>query len=160
MINVTSQILKFRDFLVHSWSDLDRLMENHDWDDDGDFTHEWVQVNWEFLVERELLEKKGFLKSYIFDDYRVTWSGMAPTHEIICKSKSRNELVADQTQLSIPLDTKLQFGGFVTRRNPGYGWYPPFDYITVFTPKKKRMYELAVNDVDFFLCQISEQSFN
>jgi len=32
-------------------------METHDWDEDGDFTFDWIQANWEFLVERELLGK-------------------------------------------------------------------------------------------------------
>ena len=37
MINVTTHLLKFRNFLIDSWTDLDLLMGNHDWDDDGSF---------------------------------------------------------------------------------------------------------------------------
>lgn len=154
MINVTSQILKFRDFLVHSWPDLDRLMENHNWDDDVGFMDDWVQVNWEFLVERELLQNKGSLKSYIFGDFRVTHSDRAATHVIICKPKCSTLLVDDATQTVLPCNIRLGFGGFIKKLNPGYGWYPPFDYLTAFTTNKKQYFRLAVNSIDFFMEKI------
>ena len=60
-LNVTGQIYLFRDFLVSAWPHLDLMMNNHDWDTDEKFIGEWIQVNWEFLVERELLGKNGIL---------------------------------------------------------------------------------------------------
>lgn len=154
MINVTSQILKFRDFLVHSWPDLDRLMENHDWDEDGAFMLNWLQVNWEFLVKRELLKKNGFLKTYTYSDHRITNPHAVATHEIICRVKSDSLFVDDRTGLMIPKGTKITFGGFIAKLCPGYGCYPPFDYVTIFTAEKKHMYKLALKDVDFFLSPI------
>ena len=56
-VNITEQICLFRNFLVSAWPYLDLMMKNHDWDNDGRFVGEWIQVNWELLVERELLGK-------------------------------------------------------------------------------------------------------
>ena len=69
----------------------DQLMSNHDWDDDGSFIREWLQVNWEFLVERELLEKKGFLKPYTYSNHRITFPNAVATHVIICKANLNKE---------------------------------------------------------------------
>ncbi len=154
MIEVTAQIIKFRDFLVHSWNDLDLLMANHDWDDDGSFISQWLQVNWEFLVERELLEKKGFLKSYSNLDFRITHRDALPTHEIICSSKENKQLVDDKTQYIIPATTTLVFGGFVKKIQGGYGCYPPFDFVTAFIQNKRQYYRIPVVDIDFYMCPL------
>ncbi len=158
MINDTTHILKFRDFLAHSWADLDSLMENHNWDDDGSFTIDWIQVNWEFLVERQLLEKKGPLKSYFNWDFRITQPKAIATHEIICKPKSNKQFIDDRSQIIIPHDTTLEFGGFITRRDPGYGYYPPFDYLTLHAENRKYTYKVLVDDVDFFLSKIEDSA--
>ncbi len=36
-------------------------MENHDWEEDGNFIDDWIQMNWEFLIEREILGKGKYL---------------------------------------------------------------------------------------------------
>ena len=71
-------------------------MSNHDWDDDGGFIDEWLQVNWEFLVERELLEKKGFLKSYPPRTIALPFPNAVATHVIICKAKPNKQLLDDK----------------------------------------------------------------
>ncbi len=157
MINATSQILKFRNFLIHAWQDLDLLMENHDWDDDGRFTQEWIQVNWEFLVERELLRKGEFLTGYSNLNFRVTYPNAVPTYEVICKPKPNHSIVDNDTGEVVPANIKLIFSGLVKKLNPGYGWYPPFDYVTAFTQDKKQMYRLHFKDIDFFLCAILDE---
>lgn len=95
MLNVTEHILKFRHFLLSSWNDLDLLMEDHDWDDDVNFTFDWLQVNWEFLVERQLLKKTGFLNTFgilPFSQQRITDENVECTHLIMCASKDGREL--------------------------------------------------------------------
>ena len=52
---LTKQIELFRQFLVSGWPNLDALMEHHDRNNDMAFSDDWIQTNWEFLVERELL---------------------------------------------------------------------------------------------------------
>lgn len=155
--NVTKQMLEFRDFLVHSWKNLDLLMEQHDWESDGSFITDWIQVNWEFLVERELLRKTGFLKSYSYDDFRVTFPDAVATYEIICKPIEHKQLIDDRTGAIIPDVEKLFFGGFENKMEFGYGCYPPFDFITAFTKNKKLYYELPVVNLEFYLTQIGNR---
>ncbi len=156
MINVTSQILKFRNFLLDSWHDLDLLMSNHNWDDDGGFISEWLQVNWEFLVERELLEKNRFLTPYAFINKRITHPSARATNEIVIFSESNNAMIDASTRKVISSPLKLHFGGFVSKVDSGYGIYPPFDYVTALEQNKKQIYELHIKDVRFALCDIDK----
>jgi hypothetical protein len=126
-------------------------MEKHDWDDDGSFICEWLQVNWEFLIERELLEKNGFLKSYTYDNFRITHPNAIPTHEIICKPKANKQLIDDKTKAIIPAEKTLGFAGFKRKLERGYGFYPPFDFLTAFTQDRKYFYLFFVPDVEFIM---------
>ncbi len=79
--DITHQITHFRDFLVASWPFLDLMMKQHNWEEDGWFSDEWIQVNWEFLVERELLgsTKRLFPLGW---SKRVTDQKSTVTHEV------------------------------------------------------------------------------
>lgn len=90
-IDITSHILNFRNFLNSSWPWLDALMEVHDWDEDGDFTLDWLQVNWEFLVERELLGKDKHLLPLGWNN-RITYSDRRAKYKIVCKFQDNIEL--------------------------------------------------------------------
>ncbi len=55
-VDITQHVEKFRGFLNISWDHvIYNIMEDHDWDEDGDLIDDWMQVNWELLVEREIL---------------------------------------------------------------------------------------------------------
>ena len=103
------------------------------------------------MVERELLKNQGFLKTYTYNDCRITSPDASPTHEIICKTKPNKYLTDDRTGLIIPSDQKLGFCGFERKLGSGYGWYPPFDYVTGMTEDRKKYYEFRVDDVDFIM---------
>ena len=155
MINVSEHILKFRRLLIDCWADLDSLMENHDWDNDESFIDEWLQSTWEFLVERQLLQKNGSLRS--FGEYktesRVTRKEKIATHEIICIPKKNKTLIDGITNTPINKNIRLAFCVFLKRLPVSYGLYPPFDYAGVFSIKDKKLtrYRIPVDDVDFFL---------
>ncbi len=85
-IDITSHILNFRNFLNSSWAWLDALMEAHDWDEDGDFTLDWIQTNWEFLVERELLGKDRYLLPLEWNN-RITFPDGCAKYKIVCEFK-------------------------------------------------------------------------
>jgi hypothetical protein len=82
-IEITSHILNFRNFLNSSWPLLDALMEVHDWDEDGNFTLDWIQANWEFLIERELLGEGRYLLP-IERNNRITFLDGCVKYEIVC----------------------------------------------------------------------------
>lgn len=55
---LTMRVLsRFREFLNDSWSSMDRVLEDHDWDNDAYFLADWLDANWELLVGRQLLGK-------------------------------------------------------------------------------------------------------
>ena len=143
MINISDHILKFRNFLINSWSDLDLLMSNHDWDDDEGFTLDWLQVNWEFLVEKELLGKGNYLMSYFNTESRITNPDAKPNYRVICKL-----LGAENEKLT------LFFGGFEAKTKGGYGIYPPFDYVNVFIDTKRNSRSIPVNECAFFIIPV------
>ena len=49
-IDITDHIVNFRNLLNSSWPHLDALMKTHDWDEDGNFSYDWIQVNWALLI--------------------------------------------------------------------------------------------------------------
>jgi hypothetical protein len=155
MINVTGRILNFRKFLIDVWGDLDTLMEDHDWDEDGCFIDEWLQTNWEFLVERQLLKKKGVLSPFgmIYTDTILPGKGLKPTHEIVCVPKINVSLVDERTKKNIADKSRLVFQVFLRNMDGSFGLYPPFDYAVVFSEDRKHRYLVPVKDVEFFLDQ-------
>jgi hypothetical protein len=159
MKNVTTHILKFRKFLIDVWGDLDTLMEDHDWDEDGCFIDEWLQTNWELLVERELLGKTGFLNSFGIFHGRKRYHNeiVKNTHEIICLPRHGVDLVDDETKKSIPNGTRLVFHIFLKKLDVSHGLYPPFDYAGVVSEGRKYRYMVPVKDVEFFLDRVPER---
>lgn len=154
-VDVTGQILKFREFLLDSWSCLDSLMANHDWDEDVNFMDDWIQINWEFLVERQLLQENERLKPYssFFPESRITYPSSKTTHLIVCSQKENKNLF-DYAKGQPIIHKELVFSGFVNKMNPGFGCYPPFNYVTGFTLDKKSYYRLFIEDVSFYLVSI------
>ena len=89
-VDITEHIIKFRNFLTHSWKDLDDIMEFHDWDDDGNFIDDWIQNCWEFLIERELLGKNNLILTP-FSMTHVAQSKKRPTHIVIAIPKNEKK---------------------------------------------------------------------
>lgn len=91
-IDVTYQVIRFRDFLVTSWASLDILMTHHNWDDDIWFSEDWIQVNWEFFMERELLGKENYLIPLRLLK-RITSTDICVNYKITCEIKDDVVLV-------------------------------------------------------------------
>ncbi len=153
MTNVTEQILGFRKFLLDSWADLDQLMNNHDWENDDAFIDEWMQVNWEFLVERQLLKKNGVLSPFalFYNKKRVTNTLTGNKYLIVCKPKHGNFFTDDKTEKKISSEQNLILRTFLKKVDTSYGLYPPFDYAGVVSEDKKNFFYFFVNDIEFFM---------
>lgn len=154
MMIVNKQIEYFRQFLIASWPYVDHLMENHDWDDDGEFIDEWLQVNWEFLVERELLGPNKFLLPFGFGGERVTNTQAIANYMIRCKPKNHSFCIDNKTGVNISKDAQLIFRRFSTKIESTYGLYPPFDYAGLTELDNKKIYFVPVKEIDFYLEEI------
>lgn len=154
-INITDVILKFRAFMIDSWPALDSIMMKHDWDNDGDFTDDWLQSNWEFLVERELLGLKGRLTPFGIrakSHARSTKNG-APAYQVTAKLTGPVFNFQHQN-ISISQDSKLYFYAFSTFLDPGYGLYPPFDIANLVCDSSKELSYAPIDHVMFYLEEI------
>ncbi len=149
-VDITDHIRKFRDFLNVCWPHVDDLMEDHDWDDDGNFIDDWLQVNWEFLVERELLESHGFLTPFSLLDFqkRITYPEQLPTYTVIAKSTKN---VFDFRGKILPPTHTFRLFSFLSHTERGIGLYPPFDLANVLDENTQQETIVRFIDVRFYL---------
>ena len=134
MISIRELLKGFSSLLVDYWENLESLSKN---DPTGSLKVDWLQANWELLVE-------GFLSdgSLVLEPYgdgadcngassRVLYPDRLPNHRLVCKSSS-DDLVYDFLN-NQKLDTskdEIIFDRFVCIGEDG--WYyeaPPFDKI-------------------------------
>ena len=156
-VDITTHIRKFRDFLNACWPHLDDLMADHDWDDDGRFIDDWMQVNWELLVERELLGKQRFLTplSTFYSRARITSPHQKANYIVYAKS-DKQLFDMRQPGVLLPQDKTLRLYSFCKRLKNGFGLYPPFDLADVVVDSTKKSYIVPFDDVRFYLDTVSE----
>ena len=137
-VDITSHIIKFRDFMNASWPFLDDLMEEHDWENEPYFTLDWLQANWELLVERELLGEHGYLTEFSMS--MVTSRYRNPDAKAIYAVvvKPVIQLIDLYKNTVIPSDENLIFYSFKSAcKGGGFGLYPPFDLVCIGIATKK-----------------------
>ena len=152
-LDITQHIRTFRNFLNAAWPNLDALMEAHDWDEDGGFTVDWIQVNWELLVERELLGKENFLAPLEWNN-RITFPEKHAKYKVICKIPDGLEIKDWILKSNNYEGEELLISGFCTPRGISYGLYPPFDFVELCSPNKKKIYIIPIDSCRFFLNSI------
>ena len=156
-IDITDQIIKFRDFLVAAFPHLMLLMDEHDWDDDMKFLGHWERVNWEFLVERELLGKGKYLTPlYIAIDpvVRMTHPGIQCTHSVVTKIST--DMVDARITKLVPKNCWLRLCWFLTpsKKGKGFGWGPPFEFAKLALDKKRRtLFYLPIEELKFYIVE-------
>lgn len=114
-------ITNFRNFLIISWPSLMKIMEHLDWDDSPYFLDEWMQANWELLVEMHILEAGQLLAPYGYNNSpacRYTQKDNSLTHRVICKKKSDSEF-------------RHIFLCFKSKTGKTFKIEPPFDFVGV-----------------------------
>ncbi|MDB2438069.1 hypothetical protein N9W89_05095 [Hellea sp.] len=124
-------LIDFRDFIAKNWEFITAL----DAQDESDaLLIDWLQANWEIIVEQQLKNPK-----IIFEFYgdgadngrssRIQQSEAIPTHEVVCLPKNGTGIFDYLNKVEHNVDTNaLVFDRFVTMRSDG--WYyeePPFD---------------------------------
>ena len=149
-LDITNHIIKFRNFLNASWPCLDELMDNHEWDDDGGFIDDWIQCNWEFLVERELLNKQGHLFPLEWNSRITEYRGQR-LYQITCTIKKDIELIDWIKKINNYENEKLLLSGFRTKHETSFGLYPPFDYVEIRSKDKKKIYIIPFSSCRFIL---------
>ena len=152
-MNLDSIMMDFRDFISRNWfyiSNLDRF------DESDSLRIDWLQVNWEMLVERQVANSKIILEPYgdgadngkssrIQDIHKI------PNHIIRCISKKNSLILDSLNDVEIDLQAQiLAFDRFATLKDNG--WYyeePPFDKVLCFLNEKEVI--IDVQDIEFRL---------
>ena len=140
---ISDLINNFRTFLILSWPCLSSILEKLDWDESPYFLENWLQANWELLVEQQILEDKQFMRPYGYDaspNCRFNSKGSVTTHQVICTLNGGGD------------GKKYIFLAFVTTSNgSNYKIEAPFDYVDVEEVNTGNRITLPIEKVDFSL---------
>lgn len=137
-------VLNYRKFLIAGWSYISEILINLNWDESPYFLDEWMQANWELLVEKQI-DNELVLASYGFDNSarcRYSDKNKIVTHQIICWDKERIS------------ESKYIFLCFTTKVNQRFEIAPPFDYVNVEDFLTKERLVLPLGKLNFSLDQI------
>ena len=135
-------ILHFRDFLIQSWPCLSKTMHFSDWDDDPHFIDDWMQANWELLVERQI-ESVQVLAPYgygVLSEIRYSNNTLI-THRVVCREK------AD------PTGNTYVFQSFLTKED-GWRIWTPFDYVEAENLATGKLSMIKFEELEFSVEQI------
>jgi hypothetical protein len=154
MLEVTSVLLKFGDFINENWNSIKFFLSpdnvNYEYDD-------WLQANWEILVETKICEPGQFLYHYgegadCYGEFsRVSYYNKTPTHKIV--GKLANDQCYDY------------YSREVIKRMENFNFYrfinvddemqddnnPPFDYCEFVHDIEDKRIWLSKPEVQFFM---------
>lgn len=148
-----SIILNFQKFIVLNWAYISEL----DTQDESDALRiDWLQANWEILVEQQLRTPLIMLEVYgdgadNGQSSRIQNETASPTHYISCEPKSKLFLYDHLNKEKIHTDfEKLRFDRFASlRSNDWYYEEPPFDKVLFY--RENRAIVLNLSDIKFTL---------
>ena len=132
------------------------------WDDDGSFIDDWMQLNWELLVERELLGKNFSLTQFSTTHLskNLIHQGKKPDYVVLAKLKE--DLIDVVSNKKIPMIEVLRLFSFKSlyekSNNLTYG--PPFEIVGLVNDKAKKIYAVKFEDLRFYLYDFDHYKYN
>lgn len=130
-IDITKIVFTFRDVICASWGHMVALRPADEFDS---FVDDWLQANWERLVESSVSSNRGFaLEVYGVgadcnsEGSRVWRPSLTATHKVIIKPTANSE-IRNAMNGKLVLNPVV-FSHFCSLRD---GWpdvSPPFDYV-------------------------------
>lgn len=142
-MKIEDLVLNFKCFMISSWPQLENIMGNLDWDDQPYFLDDWLQANWELIVERQLEIEGIVLPAYGYNqdtEARYTKVGFSETHKVVC-----NIAGVDKEKLFLKL---------VSKSDAGFSLEPPFDHVLVKGIGNKELEYYNIGDVKFSLVKL------
>ena len=131
MHNVDNVMITFKLFLEKNFDIINGLFDSN-----SELINDWLQANWELMVEAILFPKSDkYLEVYGEgadcnpNSSRVWKPEILPTHAIFCVPKFGNSLFDLITKSSI--NQKLAFGNFVNWNGDDYQEKTPFNAILI-----------------------------
>lgn len=131
-MEIDKAIRIFSDFLNSSWEIVTPLLIDRSYTSDESSIGDWLQANWEILVEKKVLKQNEYLEIYSDGaDYNGSSSRMSdieamPTHTL--KVFPKNETVDVLNNEIIHNKAEFEFDRLVGFQNGFYTNLPPFNY--------------------------------
>ena len=153
---VNESIIKFRNFLLIGWEAIS-FYQNF-WNEKEEIINDFLQANWEILVENSLCSENEFLEVYGYGadcngaSSRVCYPNKIPTHRIIC-NPINNKPVRDVITNTFKIITGMSFDGFLSSDGKSYHIQPPIDHILLNISEETILVEL--NNISFNIQKIS-----
>lgn len=158
MDKINFLIMQFLFLLRSFWSQLEQVVKL---DKTGSLKDDWLQANWELIVEgplREIdiitLEVYGDGADANGDSSRILEPYAIPTHAVYCYQKSGDTILDYLNNVRLKLPTGgLLLDKFVTLGNDG--WYyekPPFDKVLLENNKNEIVVD--IKDLEFIVKKV------
>lgn len=149
---INREIRAFATFLNASWDIVVPLLSSREYTSDESSIGDWLQANWEILIEKKILKQNEYLEIYGDGaDYNGASSRMndvkaLPTHKV---TVFLNEQAIDilNNEVIISKDD-FEFGSLVGFYDGFYINQPPFNYVLLFDNSGIEKV-LSLNDVSF-----------
>lgn len=133
-MDIDKAIRVFSDFLNSSWIIVSQLLLNRDYTSNEDSINDWLQANWELLVERKVLRVNEYLEVYGEGaDYngsssRIVDPEVLPNFKVVTKSRNGDKVldILNNEQISLGDITFEKLVGFI---NGFYTFEPEFKYV-------------------------------
>lgn len=148
-MGVEEIVLFFRQFLIKSWPIISQHLDSIDWDEDAYFLDDWMQANWELLVERQL-GKEIFLLPYGYDKSsmaRYLSKGHEANHQIICTEKHSSNAGKYEFLCFLTADSILN-------DNLTYKIDTPFDFVRVKELDSSKQVAFPVDKITFNIISV------
>lgn len=152
MVAVNDIVLNFQKFLVAVWDSVESFNEQFLMEEKQEKLNDWLQANWELLVEssacgiNEYLEVYGYGADCNGASSRVTFPDKPATHRVVCNAYFSNPIRDLLTGELISI-ANMQLECFASWNGAYYEMSPPFDHVLVSNDRRDRL--LAVADVNF-----------
>lgn len=145
MHNLEKTIKNFGAFLNQSWSSIDCVLENVDWDNDAYWLEDWLETSWKELVERVELGKGRSFQPYGFYNPKDALKG------------DLTLLCSDQKEDS---GDNLLFRKLVSLNQGMPELKPPFNTVVAFDKSTNSDIFIALEDVSFFIGEPQKEKYS
>ena len=143
-VDLNQIIRMFSMFLNNSWNIVIPLLRNRSYTTDESSINDWIQSNWEILVERKILEINNYLEVYGSgadfneESSRITDIKALPTYFISVFVEEAEDIL-NKEQIK---NKEYNFEKLVGCKDCCYIDAPPFDFVFIEDEEKERVFSL------------------
>lgn len=164
MEQINKEIYRFIEFLNSNWDRLEKdlsLMIYRDELQLADIVNDWLEVNWEIILESMICRPGEYIVAYgagadcFSDSYRVRYPYKNATFQIKCVPKKGDKVFDLLTNKKISLSDK-EFYKFVCFKNEIYIDAVPFNH-TLLQDSKGEFYVVENVEISFVKERVDEE---